>query len=60
MRIILHDFLNGKMNFRKFILWVFAAMLLGCVLVSAFAVTRAIYAVAAYTEANPNVWVERR
>lgn len=54
---ILHDLLSGKMNVRKWIVWVFAvvtAVLLAVpVLRASWAVADAVISVAEYAKANP-------
>lgn len=60
MKGIIRYLVFKEMNFRLFILWVFAAIIMLCTVVSAIAITQAICAVSDYTKANPQVWIGRK
>lgn len=54
---ILHDLLNGEMNLRKIVVWVFLILAAVPLPRSLWAATDAVIAVANYTKENPGAWV---
>lgn len=54
---ILHDSLNGEMNLRKIVVWVFLILAAVPLLRSLWAAADAVIAVANYTKENPGAWV---
>ena len=54
---ILHEFLSGKMNVRKLILWAFLVFFLVLLASAGIAVVRAVWAVSDFTVENPQVWM---
>lgn len=54
---ILREFLSGKMNLRKLILWVFLLFFLVLAASAGIAIVRAIWAVSDYSVEHPQAWV---
>ena len=54
---ILHDLLNGEMNLRKIVGWVFLILAAVPLLRSLWAAADAVIAVANYAKENPGAWV---
>lgn len=54
---ILHDLLNGEMNLRKIVVWVFLILAAVPLPRSLWAAVDAVIAVANYTKENPGAWV---
>lgn len=54
---IFNELVNGKMNLRKFVLWLFLLILFGASSVISVGLARAVWAVSSYTVANPQAWV---
>lgn len=54
---ILHEFISGKMNFRKLILWVFEVFFLVLVASAGVAIVRAAWAISDYVVENPRALI---
>lgn len=58
MRRIIRDLVSGKMNIRKWILWILAIATAIPIIGALWAIFRALLAIAVYTVQNPEVWVK--
>lgn len=57
MRNIINDLVNGKMNVRKWILWIIALAFVGVIFRALWAVSGAVVAVSDAVKANPSAVV---
>lgn len=58
MHRIIRDLVSGRMNIRKWILWILAVAAAIPIIGSLWAVFRALLSIAIYTIQNPEVWLK--